>query len=76
MRRVCHRLGAALTYTEMINATGVLRASDKTWHLLETFADEGPVAAHLYGAEPQILADAAARVAATGRFVAILWSWA
>ena len=71
MRRVCHRFGAALTYTEMINASGVLRASDKTWHLLETFPDEGPLVAHLYGSDPAILADAAARVAALGRFVAI-----
>ena len=71
MRRICHRAGAALTYTEMINATGALRAADKTWHLLETFADEGPVVAHLYGSDPQTLAAAAARVAATGRFVAI-----
>jgi nifR3 family TIM-barrel protein len=71
MRRVCHRFGAALTYTEMVNASGVLHASDKTWHLLETFPDEGPVVAHLYGADPAILADAAARVTALGRFVAI-----
>lgn len=71
MRRVCHRAGAALTYTEMVNAAGVLHASDKTWHLLETFPDEGPVVAHLYGSEPQVLGDATAAVAATGRFVAI-----
>jgi tRNA-dihydrouridine synthase B len=71
MRRVCHRFGAALTYTEMVNAVGVLRDSDKTWHLLETFPDEGPVVAHLYGADAAVLADAAARVTALGRFVAI-----
>ena len=71
MRRVCHRFGAALTYTEMINAAGVRHASDKTWHLLETFPDEGPVVAHLYGNDPAILADATARVAALNRFVAI-----
>jgi len=71
MRRVCHQFGAALTYTEMVNASGVLHDSDKTWHLLETFPDEGPVVAHLYGAEPAVLGDAAACVAQTGRFVAI-----
>ena len=71
MRRICHRFGAGLTYTEMVNATGVLHASDKTWHLLETFPDEGPVAAHLYGADPAILGEAAARVGALGRFAAI-----
>ncbi len=71
MRRVCHRFGAALTYTEMVSAVGLLHASDKTWHLLETFADEGPVVAHLYGNDPHVLAEAAAQAAATGRFVAI-----
>ena len=71
MRRVCHRFGAALTYTEMVNAVGLLRASDKTWHLLETLPNEGPVVAHLYGSDPSALAEATARVAALGRFVAI-----
>jgi nifR3 family TIM-barrel protein len=71
MRRVCHRFGAALTYTEMINAVGVRRAADKTWHLLETLPGEGPVVAHLYGSDPAALAEAAARVGALGRFVAI-----
>lgn len=71
MRRVCHRMGAGLTYTEMINAAGVLHDSDKTWHLLETFPDEGPLVAHLYGSDPSILAEATARVAALGKFVAM-----
>ncbi|MEI7901603.1 MAG: tRNA-dihydrouridine synthase family protein [bacterium] len=71
MRRLCHHHGAALTYTEMTNDVGVLRAADKTWYLLETFADEGPVVAHLYGSEPATLAEAAAQVEQTGRFVAI-----
>ena len=71
MRRVCHRMGAALTYTEMVNAAGILHASDKTWHLLETLPNEGPVVAHLFGADPSELADATARVSALGRFVAI-----
>jgi tRNA-dihydrouridine synthase B len=71
MRRTCHQHGAALTFTEMVNATGVLHDSDKTWHLLETLPGEGPVVAHLYGIEPEIMAAAAAAVAATGRFVAV-----
>ena len=71
MRRVCHRFGAALTYTEMVNAAGLLHDSEKTWHLLETLPGEGPVVAHLFGADPQELGAATARVAALGRFVAI-----
>jgi len=71
MRRICQRHGADLAYTEMTNDLGLLHDSDKTWHLLETFEDEGPVVAHLYGTDPATLAEAAAQVEATGRFVAV-----
>ena len=70
-RRLAQRFGARLTYTEMVNAAGLIHDSDKTWQLLETFADEGPVVAHLYGADPDSFAEAARRIAATGRFCAI-----
>ncbi|NLC81829.1 MAG: tRNA-dihydrouridine synthase family protein, partial [Lentisphaerae bacterium] len=71
MRRLCRQHGAALTYTEMTNDLGLLHASDKTWHLLETFEDEGPVVAHLYGSDPVSLSEAAARVEQTERFAGI-----
>lgn len=71
MRRLCWQHGAALTYTEMTNDLGLLHASDKTWHLLEPFEDEGPTIAHLYGSDPASLAEAAARVEQTGRFTGI-----
>ena len=71
MRRICRQHGAALTYTEMTNDLGLLHASDKTWHLLETFDDEGPVVAHLYGSDPGSLAEAAARVEQAGGFAGI-----
>ena len=71
MRRICHQFGAALCYTEMTNAISLLRNADKTWHLLETLPGEGPLVAHLYGTDPAIFGEAAACVAATGRFVAI-----
>lgn len=71
MRRICHQFGATLTFTEMVNAAGILHDSDKTWHLLETFPDEGPVMAHLYGTDPAVFAEAAARVTALGRFTGI-----
>lgn len=71
MRRISRQHGAALTYTEMTCDRGLLNASEKTWYLLETLKDEGPVVAHLYGSNPETLAEAAAKVEATGRFVAI-----
>lgn len=71
MRRMSNHHGAALTYTEMTCDRGLLNASEKTWYLLETLPDEGPVVAHLYGSEPDRLAEAAIKVEETGRFVAI-----
>ena len=70
-RRLAQRFGARLTYTEMVNATGLVHESNQTWQLLETFADEGPVVAHLYGADPASFAEAARQIAATSRFCAI-----
>jgi tRNA-dihydrouridine synthase B len=71
MRMVCHRCGAALAYTEMANAYGLAHEGQKTWHLMETFADEGPVVAHIYGNDPAMLAEAAALVERSGRFVGV-----
>ncbi len=71
MRCLSHHHGAALTYTEMVNASGLLRQSDSTWHLLEKLPGEGPLVAHLYGADPDEMAAAAEKVAALNRFVAI-----
>ena len=70
-RRLAHRYGARLTYTEMVNAAGLIHDSEKTWQLLETLPDEGPVVAHLYGTAPASFAEAARLIAATGRFCAI-----
>ncbi len=71
MRRACRRRGAALCHTEMTNGLGLLHADSKTWQLLETFDDEAPCVAHLYGSNPIALAEAAARVADTERFAGI-----
>lgn len=71
MRLVCGRRGAALCHTEMASGRGLLRGGGKTWILLETFEDEGPVSAHLYGSEPGVMAEAAALAGQTGRFTAV-----
>jgi tRNA-dihydrouridine synthase B len=68
---MCERYGAQRTYTEMVNAEGICRESAKTLFLLETFPEERNVWAHLYGSDPQRLAEAAQRVEALGRFQGI-----
>ncbi|MCL1921220.1 MAG: tRNA-dihydrouridine synthase family protein [Kiritimatiellaeota bacterium] len=71
MRRISHRHGAAMSYTEMANARALLNPSERTWALMETTKLEGPVVAHLYGTEPDVFAEAAVKVEQTKRFVAI-----
>ncbi len=71
MRKVCSERGAAWSYTEMTNGYGLLREEEKTWHLLETFEDEREVVAHLYGNHPDVMGEATAKVAETGRFFGI-----
>jgi nifR3 family TIM-barrel protein len=68
MRSLCCRFGAGLTFTEVVNAQGLLHDSRLTFHLLETFAGERPVAAHLYGSNAEDLARAACHVEQLGRF--------
>jgi len=68
MRLLCSRFGCGLTFTEVVNAAALIRESRRTFHLLETLPQEGPVGAHLYGSEAEVLAAAAARVEQLGRF--------
>ena len=43
MRRICGRLGASLTYSEMVSAKGLYYGDKKTERLLFIYPDEGPV---------------------------------
>lgn len=70
-RALCHRHGAALCYTEMMSARGMIHNNGKTHRMLHIAEDEGPVVAHLYGSDPDVLAHATAIVSKTQRFVAI-----
>ncbi len=71
MRWIAHRHGAAFAYTEMVNARALADGAAPSWRLLETLEGEAPLAAHLYGAEPDDFARAVERVCETGRFAAI-----
>ena len=71
LRRLCHRQGCALSFTEMTDAAGIVRDTPRTLQQLVTFPDEGPVVAHLYGPDPVTLGEAAARIEPLDRFVGI-----
>ncbi len=63
-RAICKRMGAALTYTEMVSAKGLHFNPDAAISkALLTFApEETPCVVQLFGAEPQLMAEQAARI--------------
>ncbi len=58
-RALCRAQGAALTTTEMVSAKALVYQDEKTKSLLYCPAEEHPVAAQIFGHEPEIMAEAA-----------------
>lgn len=58
-RKICHNMGAGLTYTEMISDKGLLFDNDKTWDLCTIDKDEHPVSLQLFGGEIDAMVKAA-----------------
>lgn len=58
-RVLCHRMGCDRTVSEMISAKAIHYKDEKTATLARIRADEGPVVLQIFGAEPDILAEAA-----------------
>jgi tRNA-dihydrouridine synthase B len=61
-RVLCRKRGAGLLFTEMVNAEGVVRGSERTLSMTRTFAGERPIALQLFGSKPATVAKAAAAV--------------
>ncbi len=59
MRRVCRELGAEYLVSEMVSAKALLYQDRKSAPLARLLPDELPAAVQLFGAEPEILAEAA-----------------
>ena len=55
-----------LMFSEMVSAAGVHYRNEKTLAMLETVADERPVAIQIFGSDPAICAEAAAYVEQIG----------
>ncbi len=65
-RKMVKSMGCGLVYTEMISARALVFESEKTWKMMEIHRTERPVAVQIFGSEPDIMAEAAARVQASG----------
>lgn len=68
-RRVCHKHGCALSYTEMVSAKALSFDSEKTGDMMET--ESMPSAVQIFGHEPSVMAQIAARAANAGLFLDI-----
>ena len=68
MRTLCLEHGAGAVYTELTSAEGIRRDSEKTFQVLDTAANEHPIAGHLFGRDSQAMAAAAKYVEQTGLF--------
>ncbi len=58
-RALAKKYGAALTCTEFVNSTAIVRANERTKHMLETDPAEKPVAVQLFGSSEKDIVEAA-----------------
>jgi nifR3 family TIM-barrel protein len=63
-RLICKEFGADYTVSEMISCHGLVYQQDNTLRMLKSVEAERPVAFQLFGAEPDIMAEAAELMAA------------
>ncbi len=68
MRTLCLEHGTGAVYTELASAEGLRRDAGKTFQVLEPAEGEHPVAGHIFGADPQAMAEAARMIEQDGRF--------
>ncbi len=65
-RLLCRKFGAALVSSEMISCHGLIRNQPNTLELLATHPDEHPVAFQLFGADPEVMAEAGLKIVEAG----------
>lgn len=61
-RILCKEFGCGLMYTEMVSAKAILYKNKNTEPLLETNEDEHPIAVQIFGSDPDIMGDMAAKL--------------
>ena len=66
MRVITKPFGAGLMYTEMVSGKALLYNNKKTEIMLDVSEDEQPIAAQLFGHEPEVLAEIAYKATEAG----------
>ena len=67
-RSLCLEQGCGAVVSEMVSAHGMSIGHVRTGHFLDTWGEEHPLGAQIYGSDPARMAAAAARVAELGRY--------
>lgn len=65
-RLLAREAGCGLVTTEMVSADGLVHGSAATFELLRSLPQEKPLAVQIFGAEPAVMAEAAAIAQASG----------
>ena len=61
-RLLCRRMGVGLVCMEMVSAKAIYYNNKNTEELLSVHPEELPASLQLFGSDPQIIADMAARI--------------
>jgi tRNA-dihydrouridine synthase B len=67
-RSLCLEHGCGAVVTEMVNAHGMTIGHARTEHYLDTWGEEHPLGAQIYGSDPGRMAAASAKIAEMKRF--------
>ena len=65
-RLITRPFGAGLCFTEMVSSNGLVRKTARTYRYLDSSPDDRPLGVQIFGADPDILAEAAAFVTKEG----------
>jgi len=65
-RLLIREFGCDLAFTEMVSAMGLVRGTVKSYRYLDTAPEDRPLGVQLFGADPDVMAEAARIVAADG----------
>ncbi len=65
-RRLLRRLGCPAVITEMVSSEGLIRGGKGSMELLKFTQEEHPISAQIFGANPEVMAEAARIVAGHG----------
>ena len=55
-RAICRRMGACLTYTEMVSSKGLSYKNSKTQEMIAGLPEDKPYVVQLFGKEPEVMA--------------------